>query len=199
MKYGIAEYGEFGGLGVALGGVEKSLTTGALRNLSEDQKALIRERSGQAFSNESVMRYITTNDVAKQGLLDIVRSGRGLGNKSDADLMSLIMSRIAEGGEGSAGFLLQNLQNAGTNTNKIAQLVLGDAAYGEMTNLRNTATDVHSRNIPKPAITTNNNTVNVSGILDQRVVDRIVEELDKMNRSNRERGAVSVNTNTRLS
>ena len=197
LQYGIANFGEFAGFGSSLLAVEESLTKGRLAGLSDEDKKRVLTGAREAFSNESVMGYITGNDVARQGLFDIMRSGTGLSKKSDAELMNLIMSRIAEGGEGSAAFLLQNLQNAGTNTNKIAQLVLGNAAYGEMTNLKNTATDVHSRNIPKPAITTNYNTVNVSGILDGKIVALIAAELDKMNRSNRERGAVSVNTNPR--
>ena len=152
----------------------------------------------KAFSNESVMGYINSDANARTQLLDIARSGKGLGNKSDSALMELINQRVAEGGQGSAGFLLQNLQNAGTDINKISKLLLGDSAYAEMANLKNTVSDANRRNIPPPAVTTNNNTVNVSGILDQRVVDRIVEELNRMNTSNRERGAVNTNTNTAL-
>lgn len=193
LAFGTAEAGEFGGLGFAVRGVEKSLTEGRLSTLSEDQKELVRTRSTSAFGNDAVMRYISTDPDAKQQLLDMARSGTGMGMKSDEDLMNLIKARIAEGGDGSAAFLLQNLQNASTDVNEIGKLIMGDKGYTDYNDRGNKYLDPsQDPRIPKPAITTNNNTLNISGILDQRVVDRIVEELNRLNISNRERGAVPV-------
>jgi gas vesicle protein len=190
-KYAIATKGELGGLGTMIPSVEKSLTTGALKNLTDEQKQQVRDRAALAFSDERILQSITQSQGGMQLLKDLTATSPMLQNKTPEEMLGII--KKASGG--NLGVFLENLKSA-------QQRALFSGNYSEVNRMLTGATGQVAAgagrgaygptSVPSPAVTTNNTTVNVSGVLDKTVVDRIVYEIERINRTNRERARIPV-------
>jgi hypothetical protein len=200
-KYGIAQYGEFGGLGSVIPTLLDSMATGTLQNLSQEQKDALLKRATDVFSNQEIMKSIVDSEKGAQLLKDVAGSTGALGGKSSQELQAMIMARMNEQGPGMGGFFLQNLQDAYQNAlitgnmSNVNRLIMGNQGYSAyMSDTQDAATrGLRGRSgtlssVPPPAVTTNNTTVNVSGILDKTIVDKIIVEIERNMRTNWERG-----------
>jgi hypothetical protein len=224
LQFNVATFGDVGGLSTAFATLEKELTTGSFKDLTDAQKEYLRTTAaGAGISAEGLLKNIDSTELAT-----LLGGNQALDGYKNADgtlngqrIMSFIQSRMT-GPNADAGFL-QNLidaqqspyapvnemqTNSLLRTGTIAPNLLGADGIMSPAELRARGISGSPNTYTVPAQPASNQqfltTLNVTAsMLDGKTIDQIERVIAKAIREQKERGGVTPagggNANGRLS
>jgi len=201
LAFGTSVAGPLGAFGTMNAAVQESLTSGTLKNLTDDQKQKVLDRMAEVGSNENILQYIKSDPTAQQELGDLVRTGKGMEKFTNEEIMGLITTKLKDPAmAGQGGFFLQNLLNqiqqdttSKTGNDKVAGMLLSPDRLAEVNRPKIPMGSYMAPSLLPSAQTSKVVNVSVvSPLADKATVDRIINEIQAAFRDTNERGGVTV-------
>lgn len=204
--FSVSTFGDIGGLAVAAATLEEELTTGTFKDLSEEDKAYLRDTAGKAgLTGTSMLKNIDKTQLAglfgnSKALMDKGLAYTGTDEALKGGLDPTKLMKYISGKQLDDPAFLANLINASQDLDT-------DVAERKMKEVMNTGTSVltpgmdpeeqrlinrfgRGAEVPVPVVS-DNYTVNMeinAAILDMKTVDQIERSIAKILREQKERG-----------
>ena len=205
LDYNVSKFGDVGGITNAFVGLEKQLTTGSLKDISEEQKAYMRSELVNAGATpEALLKNIDSTELATLVGGNEALSGykKEDGTIDSTKLVAMLKGRLGSDPEFLANFIEAQQSadasvaayqtNALLTTGAVPTAMVG--AGGSMSPAERNARGLPSVYTPPSASTTSpsyvNTTINAS-VLDRGTIQQIEAAIAKAIREQKERGAVA--------
>jgi hypothetical protein len=205
LDYNVSKFGDVGGITNAFVGLEKQLTTGSLKNISEEQKTYMRnELINAGATPEALLKNIDSTELATLVGGNEALSGfkKEDGTIDSTKLVTMLKGRLTSDPEFLANFIEAQQSadasvaayqtNALLTTGAVPTAMVG--AGGSMSPAERNARGLPSVYTPPSATTSSpsyvNTTINAS-VLDRGTIQQIEAAIAKAIREQKERGAVA--------